>query len=240
MIKGIDVSEYQGYIDFKEVKKSGVGVVICRYADGNYIDEYFDRNMQECEKVGLHFGAYILTRAKDAACAQKEANRIIAAAKKYSYDMPLYIDVEADEAKKNANEIIDAFLDVCDKKKVKGGIYANLTWFVNYIDVYKYKDRPLWLAQYNNKITNLDPSLFGMWQYTSSGRVPGIVGPVDLDEVYVKYWENLPAIPDNIKAMAVDCILGEYGNGEERKERLGEYYEAVQNVVNLIYKNMEV
>ena len=240
MIKGIDISEWQGKIDFEKVKKSGIAVVICRYADGALLDDYFDENMAACEKNNLHFGAYIFSRACNKEQARDEARRIIKACRKYKFDMPLYIDCESQQNKNDVNGVIDGFLEICDKEKIKGGIYANLNWFYNYIDIKKYKDRPLWLAQYNKEITDLDPSLFGMWQYTSIGKVSGIVGNVDLNNIYVKYWDDdAEEFPDNIKAMAVDCILGNYGNGEERRERLGVYYEAVQRLVNIIFQNME-
>ena len=240
MIKGIDVSDWQGIIDFAKVKKAGIKFVIVKYADGTVLDDRFHRNMFECERNGLHFGAYIYSRARTKEEAKKEANRLIAACKKYNYDMPLYIDMESTQNKANPDAVIDGFLEVCDKNKVRGGIYANLNWFLNFISTEKYISRPLWIAQYYKEITDINPDWFGMWQYTSSGKVDGINGNVDCNYLYVKYWETKePEFLDNVKAMAVDTILGKYGNGAERKERLGQYYEQVQELINILFNKME-
>lgn len=239
MIKAIDVSEWQGNINFTKVKAAGIGACIVRYADGTLLDDFFDINMAECQKKKIHFGAYIYSRARNKEEGKEEARRLIAACKKYKFDLPLYIDMESPQNREDPNGIIDGFLEVCDAENVKGGIYANLNWFLNYIDVVKYVDRPLWIAQYYDYITDINPSYFGMWQYTSIGKVDGIAGYVDLNHLYVKYWdnENEKEYLDNIKAMAVDTILGKYGSGQERKERLGEYYDIVQELVNTIYLN---
>lgn len=243
--RGIDISEWQGKIDFQKVKNAGIDCVIVRYADGSYIDKNFAFNMGECERKGLHFGAYIFSRAVNEAQAREEAQAIIKACSLYKYDMPLYIDMEASNLSGIANKIINAFLDECDKAGVKGGIYANLNWFNNYINTRYYVDRPLWIAQYNDYLTHSNPAWFGMWQYTSKGSCPGINGNVDLNYVYIEYWNNKKEEPkessaaDEIKIKAVDVILGKYGTGSERKKKLGSSYEAVQEVVNELIERIK-
>lgn len=244
--RGIDISEFQGKIDFNKVKAAGIECIIVRYADpfhDNYEDIYFKRNMQECQRLGFHFGAYIFSRATNAAAARNEAKNIIKACAKYKYDMPLYIDMESAQVVNVANEVIAAYLDECDKAGVIGGVYANTNWFTNYIDTEKIKERPLWIAQYYDRITHAHPEYFGIWQFTASGTTPGISGNTDLDNVYVEYWnQDKPEpepIADDIKIKAVDVILDKYGTGEARKKALGKDYEKVQELVNEIIERLE-
>lgn len=188
--KGIDVSSWQGDINWKKVKAAGITAAIIRYADGNYLDKYFDKNMKEAKAVGIHIGAYIFSRASSDAKAKEEAKRLFKASKKYSPDMPLYIDLEASSLSKNANSIAASFLKEMDALGGRGGIYANLNWFSNYIDPSKFKDRPLWIAQYYEKLTAKHKEWYGMWQYSSKGKVSGIDGNVDMNHLYIPYWEK--------------------------------------------------
>ena len=188
--KVIDVSEWQGNINWTKVKADGVDGAIIRYADGTYLDPKFDKNMKEAKAVGLHVGAYIFSRAKTKATAEKEAERLYNACKKYNPDMPLYIDLEASSLSGYANQSASAFINKMKTLGGKPGIYANLNWFNNYIKTANYVNYPLWIAQYNSRITHKNPSWFGMWQYSSSGSVKGISGKVDMDKCYVTYWNQ--------------------------------------------------
>lgn len=190
--KVIDVSTWQGDIDWKKVKEDGVKGAIIRYADGSYLDKYFDSNMKKAKAAGLHVGSYIFSRAKTAAQAREEARRIIKACKPYEPDLPIYIDLEWEEQAKVANTIAKAFISECEKQGVNGGIYANLHWFNNYVSPEKFAKYPLWIAQYNTKMTHKNPDLFGMWQYSSKGKVDGIKGNVDMDRLYIPYWNRAP------------------------------------------------
>lgn len=188
----IDVSNWQGSINWKAVKNAGIDGAIIRYADGDTLDSRFDKNMREAIAAGLHVGCYIYSRAKTKAAAEKEATRLFNAVKKYKYDMPMYIDLEAKELTKVANTVAASFISKMDELGGWAGVYANLNWFNNYLQttIKKYSDRPLWLAQYNSKITHKTPSLFGIWQYTSKGKINGISGRVDRDKCYVAYWDK--------------------------------------------------
>ena len=188
----IDVSSWQGKIDWKKVKAAGIDGAIIRYADGTTLDSCFDQNMKGAIAAGLHVGCYIYSRAKTKAKARTEAERLYKAVKQYKYDMPMYIDLEASAIAKYANTVAAAFITKMDSLGGWAGIYANLNWYNNYLvkTLSKYSARPLWIAQYNNKITHKTPSLFGIWQYTSSGSVNGINGRVDRDKCYVAYWDK--------------------------------------------------
>lgn len=188
--KVIDVSEWQGVIDWAKVKADGVVGAIIRYADGDYLDKYFDRNMQMAKAQGLHIGAYIFSRASSKAGAEKEAQRLFDASKKYSPDLPLYIDLEDNKLKKYAETVAQAYISKIKALGGKPGVYANLNWWNNYLKKTAKLSFAMWLAQYNDKMTYTPKSYVGMWQYSSSGKVKGISGRVDMDWLYIPYWED--------------------------------------------------
>ena len=190
--KVIDVSDWQGKIDWKKVKADGIVGAIIRYADGTTLDKRFEENMKAAKKAGVHIGSYIFSRAKTKAEAEKEAERLYKACKPYSPDMPLYIDLEANDLSKYADTVAIAFLDKMDELGAKGGVYANLNWWNNYLKktAANHSDHAFWIAQYNDTMDYKPASRMGMWQYTSSGKVDGISGKVDRDKCYVAYWKD--------------------------------------------------
>ena len=252
--KVIDVSSWQGKIDWKKVKAAGVVGAIIRYADGTTLDSRFKENMANAKANGIHIGSYIFSRAKTKAEAEKEAERLFNACKPYSPDMPLYIDLEVAANSKYANTVAQAFLNKMAELGGRGGVYANLNWWNNYLadTARKYSASPFWIAQYYTKITHKNPKLFGMWQYSSSSSVNGIKGRVDMDECYIAYWDQavdvdydvIPAVPETeitvepaktVDELAQEVLDGKWGIGDERKKRLTEAgydYAAVQKRVN--------
>lgn len=206
--KFIDVSVWQKDINWLKVKAAGIKGAIIRYADGDTLDSKFDVNMAGAKAAGLHVGCYIFSRAKTAAQAKKEAERLYNAAVKYGPDMPLYIDLEAKGLEKTANTVAQAFIKKMDELGGKAGVYANLYWFNNYLaeTLSKYSDRPMWLAQYNDKITHKYPNLFGMWQYSSKGSVSGIKGNVDMDQCFIPYWDNVVNVEYEVKDEPVNVL----------------------------------
>lgn len=195
--KVIDVSVWQGTINWEKVKADGVVGAIIRYADGKTLDSKFDYNMKQAKANGLHIGAYIFSRAKTKAEAEDEATRLYNACKPYAPDLPLYIDLEASTLSKYADTVAIAFLTKMKALGGRGGVYANLNWWNKYLTktARDYSSNPFWIAQYYDKITHKNPNLFGMWQYSSSGKVSGINGKVDMDWLYNAYWESAPKDP---------------------------------------------
>lgn len=204
--KVIDVSDWQSQIDWAKVKKAGVVGAIIRYADGNTLDKRFAENMKNAKANGIHIGSYIFSRAKTKAEAEKEAERLFNACKEYELDMPLYIDLEVDSLSKYANTVAQAFLIKMKALGGKGGVYANLNWWNNYLKdtAENYSASPFWIAQYNDTMDYKPASKMGMWQYSSSGKVSGISGKVDMDHCYVAYWDIIKAerIMDACKTQA--------------------------------------
>lgn len=240
--KVIDVSDWQSQIDWAKVKADGVVGAIIRYADGTTLDKRFAENMRNAKANDIHIGSYIFSRAKTAAEAQTEATRLFNACKEYEPDMPLYIDLEVSSLSQYADTVAKAFLDKMDELGGRGGVYANLNWWNNYLkQTFKnYSSKAFWIAQYNDEMTHSDPLKFGMWQYTSSGSVKGISGKVDMDKCYNPYWRSAPTPPTpqkTIDEIAREVIAGLWGSGDERKRRLieaGYDYYAVQKRVNEI------
>ena len=188
----IDVSDWQGEIDWAKVKASGIDGAIIRYADGTTLDKRFERNIKLAQYYGLHVGAYIFSRAKTKAQAETEAERLYKAASIFTPDMPYYIDLEAKGLEKYADTVAAAFLNKMAAYGVKGGVYANLNWWNNYLTktAKDYSASAFWIAQYNDTMDYKPASAMGMWQYTSSGKVKGIEGKVDRDKCYVAYWNT--------------------------------------------------
>lgn len=190
--KVIDVSEWQGDIDWKKVKADGVVGAIIRFGDGDYKDVKFDANMKGAKAAGLHVGAYIFSRAGTAAQAKKEANLIYSHCKKYAPDMPIYIDLEDNSKRSAADTVAMAYLAEIKSLGGRGGVYANVSWWNNYLTKTAATNPIMWVAQYYKECQYKPISRVGMWQYSSSGKVAGIKGNVDMDWCYVEYWKDAP------------------------------------------------
>ena len=205
--KVIDVSDWQGQIDWAKVKADGVVGAIIRYADGTTLDKRFAENMKNAKAAGLHIGSYIFSRAKTKAEAETEATRLYNACKPYDPDMPLYIDLEAKGLEKYANTVAQAFLIKMKALGGRGGVYANLNWWNNYLaeTARDYSSNPFWIAQYNNTMDYKPSDRMGMWQYTSEGRVNGIDGDVCMDKCYRAYWEKPTIVERELEACKVQA-----------------------------------
>ncbi|MBP5383762.1 MAG: CHAP domain-containing protein [Lachnospiraceae bacterium] len=190
--RGIDVSAYQGMIDFEKVKAAGVSFVCMRSVkkDGT-LDQYFERNLSECIKYRLDYSCYRYSYAMDQEQARAEAQSVIRILGRRK--MMIWYDMEDKSqiplGKTGIEKIAEAFAQTCRAAGFEVGIYCNLNWYQNYMsDIMKSKYR-FWIARYGKNTGQLDekykPSgknIFA-WQYTSKGSVPGINGSVDLDVI---------------------------------------------------------
>lgn len=241
MSKIIDVSEFNGSIDWKKVKKAGVDYAIIR-AGGRYgvsghlyLDDTFSYNSTEALKNNIGIGLYFFTQAVSTYEAEQEADSMLKLIKKHNLKvtLPLYIDTEllhsgrhSELTRKERTEVVLAFCKKIEKAGYKAGVYASLSWFYNQLEVEKLLKYSIWVAQYNN--TCDFKYKYDIWQYSSTGKVNGINGNVDLN----KFGTIPKTYSDEIKIMAVDTMLGKYGNGTERVKALGKYYEEVQSLIN--------
>lgn len=199
--KVIDVSDWQDKIDWNKVKADGVVGAIIRYADGTTLDKRFQENMVNAKAAGLHVGSYIFSRAKTKAQAEAEAERLFNACKPYDLDMPLYIDLEVSSLSRYADTVAAAFLNKMASLGARGGVYANLNWWNHYLTktARDYSSNAFWIAQYNDTMDYKPASRMGMWQYTSSGKVDGINGNVDMNECYLKDTEPVDSKPVKVE-----------------------------------------
>lgn len=260
MTHGIDVSAWQGIIDFNKVKKSGYEFVIIK-AGGNddsfYIDSRFESNYTNAKKAGLKVGAYYFVDSNFCATnATKIADVFYNIVKNKTFDFPLFIDVETTPASARATVTtgINIFCNYLRKKGYKSGVYASaVSGFVDRIDV-KYLNPCVykWVASYSYKPTDVGKNNgYCIWQKSSTGRVNGINGNVDINECYVDFKSakntttNKELTIDDIhnkyydiyKRYASDVISGKYGNGTERKNKLVTLnidYNYCQSIVNEI------
>lgn len=192
--KGIDVSKWQGEIQWSKVKNSGIDFAMIRegYGYEGYKDKFFEINYNNAKKVGICVGAYHYSYATTPEEAVKEAESCYKNIRGKKFEYPIAYDMEerkvAELGKEKISAIAKAF---CEKMESYGYyvcIYANLSWLNNCFTDEIFKKYDVWLAQWTEKPTFAKP--YGIWQKTSKGRVDGIDGNVDLDEAY----KNYPAI----------------------------------------------
>lgn len=184
MKKVIDVSTHQGVIDWEKVKPHIDGAIL-RVGFGDDLpcqdDKQFKRNADECTRLGIPFGVYIYSYAKTEEQARSEAAHVLRLIEGYTLAYPVYLDLEEKGTEAGAVERANIFGDIIEGAGYWCGIYANKHWWNNYLQGL---DRfTKWVAQYNTECTYKGSHL-DMWQHTSTGRLPGIGGNVDMNECY--------------------------------------------------------
>lgn len=185
---GIDVSEFQGSIDWNQVKAAGNVFAIIRQADDEHDDPYFLTNVDQALAVGLHVGCYYLTRSQTEDGSRQDARDLVEALAGRAVDMPLYLDLEASEVAGCADVIARAWYEECQAMGYKAGIYCSLSWYQSYMDSGYWSDKPVWIARYDADDAGTDDA--GIWQFSETGSLQGIDGNVDLDVAYVAEWES--------------------------------------------------
>lgn len=200
-LKGIDVSEHQGVIDWPKVKESGINFVMIRAGYGkNNIDKQFVNNITTCNRLGIPCGVYWFSYAYTDEMAKNEAEYCIAAIKPYKVEFPVVFDFEYDSvnyaAKKGvtvsktlASNLVKAFCDTVENAGYFAMNYANQDYLNRYFAGAAKTDYDLWLAEWPSDPNFENPPACGIWQYTSKGKVDGIKGNVDMNITYNDYSE---------------------------------------------------
>lgn len=196
-IMGIDVSKWNGTIDWNQVKASGIEYVIirCGYrgssAGGLIEDPKYKVNIDGATKAGLKVGVYFFSQAVDEVEAVQEASMVLSLIKGYKITYPIFLDVEASGgradniSKETRTAVCKAFCKTIQNSGYTAGIYANKTWLTSKIDTSQLGNYKIWLAQYAAQPTYT--GRYEIWQYKDSGSVPGISGHVDLNLSYLGY-----------------------------------------------------
>lgn len=184
--KGLDVSQWQGHINFQKVKDAGYSAVYIKAGEGsNTIDPFFEENYRKAKRAGMKVGFYYYVTAKSASQARHQAHRFVDITAKKEYECRLAMDFEdlTGLSQKEIREISAAFLrsveDLTKTKPMVYSDYSNTTIWKRPIT-----DYPLWLAYYNRRVP--EPingwRTYTAWQNSDEGRVPGISARVDLDQ----------------------------------------------------------
>ena len=190
---GIDVSAFQGNINWKKVKESGIDFAIIRlgyrgYESGKLVeDEYAKANLKNAKAAGLKVGAYFFSQALSIAETDQEIQFMLKVLGDTKLDMPIVLDWEipADTARTrnmDARTLTDIQLHFCGNMKKMGYqpmVYFNWRQSEKLYVLHDLEDYPFWLALYQDRMTY--PWKVEMWQYSDKGRVPGINGNVDLN-----------------------------------------------------------
>lgn len=196
-VTGIDVSKYQPNIDWKTVKASGIEFAIIRVgyrgsSTGVLVeDPYFKQHIKGATEAGLKVGVYFFTQAITKAEAVEEASMALALTEKYKLDYPIFIDTEKTSGNARANkldkatrtECVEAFCKTIQNAGRKAGIYASKSWYNDQLNMSKLDKYCIWVAQYNTTCTY--NGRYSIWQYTETGKVPGISSYVDLNISYM-------------------------------------------------------
>ncbi len=191
--KLIDVSTWNGNIDWDKVVKSGVKYAMIRSSFGvenpNQVDNKFVRNITNAAKAGVKCGIYHYSYAKSVEAAKKEAEFCLKTIKGYKITLPVAFDIEDNSltslGKDTLTNIVIAFCDTIKAAGYTPMLYANPNWLSNYLNKDKLIGRyDLWLAQWQVSSPSYDCA---MWQYSDSGTVPGILGNVDMNYIYKDY-----------------------------------------------------
>ena len=198
--KGLDVSVYQGEINWKKLKKAGFDFVFIRVAARAYgkkgqllPDKAFSRNIKGAQAAGLDTGAYFFSQAVNEKEALEEADLAVDLLRDYELQLPVVFDPEIIHDDKgrtdkvSAGQFTDNAIAFCERIRKAGFepmVYANMVWEDRLFEMERLQDYPFWYADYEK--TPQTPYDFTFWQYTEKGRAPGVDGAVDLDVQFLK------------------------------------------------------
>ncbi len=233
--KGIDVSKWQGEINWNEVKADGTDFAMIRAGYGrevSQVDKCFHQNVKGAKEAGIPVGVYWYSYALSAEEAKKEAKACLEVIKGYKFEYPVVFDIEDKSQLKLTNrqrtDIVKAFCSEIEKAGYYAMFYCNPNWLNNYLIKDELKKYDLWLAQWNVAAPSVE---CGIWQKSEEGTVSGIKGNVDLNESFKNY-------PEIIKIKGLNGFKqissGEYKKPvEEKPKYLDHIVDVGENLSNL-------
>lgn len=198
-IRGIDVSAWQGKIDWETVAAYGMDFVLLRITEaGNVIDSCFERNFSECRKHNIPVGVYKYSYAMTIAEIQNEARKVVSVLNGRKLQFPVFLDLEHHNQRALGSESIHKLAEAFRKIIVDAGyqfaIYCNVDWY-NTVICSHLKKYEFWIARYpandtGNIVERLRPDFGVGWQYSSKAKIPGINGAVDRNVFYKDYKDG--------------------------------------------------
>lgn len=198
---GVDVSRYQGKIDWTRVARDGKQFAILRAvssdaANAPYEDPYYRENARGAAAAGLRIGAYYYTYATTTAYADREIALMIQVLAGTKFQYPIFIDVEDNSLKSlGRTRITELVRYALEKLRAAGyypGVYTYTDFALNFLDMAALRQYPLYLADYTSYINYEGP--YDLWQYTDMGSVQGIEDRVDLDVSYTDFLPRIQAL----------------------------------------------
>ena len=197
-IKGIDISSWQGKIDWKKVSDYGMDFAIIRITEvGNVKDSQFENNFAGCNKYKIPVGVYKYSYAMNISEIQSEARKVVSVLNGRRIQFPVFLNLEHNNQRALGTESIhkmaDAFREIIEAASYKFAIYCNVDWYVNVICSHL-KKYDFWVARYPENdngtvVERLRPDFGVGWQYSSKAVIPGISGKVDRNVFYKDYTE---------------------------------------------------
>jgi len=227
-VYGIDVSRWQGDIDWDKLKANKeLSFVILRAASGCAFDTKFADYIANCKRVGIPFGLYFASTALTVDAAVKEADFAIPVGKEHKSAYPCFFDMELDSqralGKAAVTAMIKAWLERVSAAGLRAGNYTNKAWLDSYINYAEIKQYDLWYAAYPSsgikQLTDvpkdnqgkLSYPLAKLWQWTNSGRIDGISENVDMNVCYESYASAPPSPGPFLTAREAILFLAEKG-----------------------------
>ncbi|WP_419504316.1 GH25 family lysozyme [Enterocloster sp.] len=193
LARGIDVSRWQGEINWSQVAADDVSFVMLGTRSKGVVDPYFHRNIQQASAAGVKVGVYIYSLAVTVEMAEAEADFVLDLIHDYPVSYPVAFDMEDSTQGNLSKEELAAIANAFCKKISDSGyypiIYANENWLKNKLDM-SLMDYPVWVARYSARPSYQNPV---MWQATSTGSVKGINGNVDIDFQFKDFSGQIPA-----------------------------------------------
>lgn len=195
---GIDVSKWNGDVDWDKVKNAGIEFAIVRAGyrgsvTGSLVeDPYFRANMRGAAASGMPVGVYFFTQAVNEVEAVEEASAVLQLIREYKLEYPIFIDTEGAGGNGRADGldvetrtlVCEAFCRTIENAGYEAGVYGSRNWYNQHLQADKLEKYCIWLAEYRS--APIYQGYYQMWQYTSKGSVDGIEGNVDMNVSYLK------------------------------------------------------
>ena len=193
MKKGIDISQWQGNVDFDAVKRAGYEFVMIRAGYGRYLsqkDPDFEQNYAKAKAAGLGVGAYWYSYAMTPDYARQEADICMQALEGKQFDYPIAFDIEESKQAQLPNimvgDIVKAFCERMENRNYYVSLYSYASFLSEKVPAEYRKKYDVWVAAFDVSQPSYSGA-YGMWQYTARGKVSGVNGDCDCDYAYKDY-----------------------------------------------------